>query len=76
MPTYNLIDCSSNYSETAGCWWFYSKDEASNFNADVANGDKFKSFKCNVKLLGNTAAQVDNDANGILKTAALTVPLK
>ena len=26
MPMYNLIEYSSNYSETAGSLWFYSKD--------------------------------------------------
>ena len=28
LPMYNLIICSSNYSDTAGSLWFYSKDEA------------------------------------------------
>ena len=47
MPMYNLIEYSSNYSETTGCLWFYSKDEATNFNADIVNTDDFKSvFKC------------------------------
>ena len=35
----------------------HSKDEASNFNLDIANTDDFKSFKCKAKLLQNTAAQ-------------------
>ena len=30
MPMYNLTGYSSNYSETAGSSWFYSKDEATN----------------------------------------------
>ena len=34
MPMYNLIEYSSNYSETTGSLWFYSKDEATNFNVD------------------------------------------
>ena len=34
MPIYNLIQYSSNYSETTGSLWFYSKDETTNFNAD------------------------------------------
>ena len=37
MPMYNLIEQNSNYSETTGSLWFYSKDEASNFNTDIAN---------------------------------------
>ena len=32
MPMHNLIEYSSNYSETTGSLWFYSKDEANNFN--------------------------------------------
>ena len=44
--------------------------------ADVAN-DNFKSFECKGKLLGNTVAQSDsNYANGILKNATVSVPLK
>ena len=42
---YNLIEYSSNYSETTGRLWFYSKDEASDFNADVGNTDNFECFK-------------------------------
>ena len=44
MPMHNLIECSSNYSETTGSLWFYSKDEATNFNVDIGNTDNFKSF--------------------------------
>ena len=32
---YNLIKYISNYSETIGSLWFYSKDEATNFKADI-----------------------------------------
>ena len=45
MPMYNLIEYSSNYSETTGSLWFYSKDEATDFNADIVNDNKFKSFR-------------------------------
>ena len=76
MAMYNLIEYSSNYSETTGSLWFYSKDEVTNFNADIANDDNFKSFKYKAKLLGNTAAQADNAANGILKNAIIAGPLK
>ena len=41
MSLYNLIEYSSNYSETTGNLWFYSKDETTNFNADIANGGNF-----------------------------------
>ena len=42
---YSLIEYSSNYSETTGSLWFYSKDEATNFNADFAKTNNFKSLK-------------------------------
>ena len=61
---YNLIEYSSNYSETTGSLWFYSKDEATNFDDDIANNNNFKSFEYNAKLLGNTET---DGANGILK---------
>ena len=73
---YNLIEYSSNYSEATGSLWFYSKDEAINFNADIENTNDFKSFKFKAKLLGNTAAQfVLKQVNGILKHAITAVPL-
>ena len=34
---YNLIEYSSNCSETTGSLWLNSKDEATNFDADIAN---------------------------------------
>ena len=55
---------------------YYSKDEADNFNADVANTDKFKSFKCKTELLGNKADQADSAASGILKNALIVASLK
>ena len=76
MPMYNLIEYGSNCSETTGSLWFYSKDEATNFNADIVHDNNFKSFEYLAKLLGNTAAQADNAANGILKNATIAVPLK
>ena len=42
---YNLIECSSNYSGTTGSLRFYSKDKTTNFNADIANDNIFKSFE-------------------------------
>ena len=76
MPMYNLIEYGSNCSETTGSLWFYSKDEATNFNADIVHDNNFKSFEYLAQLLGNTASQVDNAANGILKNATIAVPLK
>ena len=45
MHMYNLIEYSSNYSETTGSIRFYSKDEASNFNAGIADINTFKSLE-------------------------------
>ena len=74
---YNLREYSSNCSETTGSLWFFSKDEGTNFNADIANTNNFKSFKYKTKLLGNTEAQpAPNNANGILKNTAIAVQLK
>ena len=54
---YNLIEYSSNYSEKIISLWFHSKDEATNFNADIANDNHFKSFKYKAKLVENTFSQ-------------------
>ena len=50
MPMYNLIEYNSNYSETTGSLWFYSKDEATHFNIDIVNDNHFKSFMYMAKL--------------------------
>ena len=45
MQMYNLIEYSPGYSETTEATeslWFYSKDEATYFNTDIANDDNFK----------------------------------
>ena len=36
--------------------WFYSEDEATNVDADIANTDEFKSFKYKAKLEENKVA--------------------
>ena len=66
MPMYNLIEYSSNYSETTASLWFYSKDESTDFITDIVYNNNFKSFKYKAKLLGNTVDQADNAAKGIL----------
>ena len=72
---YNLIEYSSNYSETTEnlkfYWkWFYY--EATDFNNNIANSDDLKPLKCKDKLLGNTEAWTNpNDANAILKMQQL-----
>ena len=60
---YNLIEYSSNYSQTTSSFWFYSKDEATNFNNNIENTDNFKY----TEAVG---------ANGILKNAIIAVLLK
>ena len=73
---YNLIEYSSNYSETTGSLWFYFKDEANSFNADIAKDDNFKYFNYKAKLFGNIATQpAPNAANGILRNATIAAPL-
>ena len=76
MPMYNLIECSLNYSETTRSSCFYSKDEATNSNNNIANTDNFKSFKYKAELLGNTVAQpAPSDANGIVKDTIIAMLL-
>ena len=43
--------------ETTGSLWFYSKDEVTNFNTDIANTNNFKSSKYKVKLLGSNLSR-------------------
>ena len=57
---YNLIECTSEYSETTGSPWFYSKGEATDFNADIPSTNNFKSFMYNPNLLENTEAHSPN----------------
>ena len=73
MPMYNMIECSSNYSEMKSSLWFYSKDKTINFDNDIANTVDFISFKYNAKLLENTEA---SEMLGILRNATIVVPLK
>ena len=57
MPIYNLLEYSSNYSDTTGSLRFYFKDGAANFNANtVSNND----FKYKTKLIQNTVADGAN----------------
>ena len=56
IPIYNLIEYSSNFSETIGSLWFYPRVEPTNFNVDIANNDNLKSFEYKDKLLETTVA--------------------
>ena len=71
MPRYNLTKYSSNYFEITGTLRLYYNDEATNFDADIANTHDFKSFKYKTKLLGNTKA---DNVNGISKNVKAAVP--
>ena len=73
MSMYNLLEYISNYSETTGRLWFYSKDEATNLNVDIGNNNAFKSFNYKDKLLEDIVA---DDNHEILRNAAIAVPLK
>ena len=68
MLMYNLLEYSSSYSDRTGSLWSYSKDQADNFDAGVANNDHWESFKYNAKLLGNT--EIDG-GNIILRKAII-----
>ena len=70
MPMYNLLEYSSYYSDTTGSIWFFSKDEATGYCANIPKTNAFKSFKCKTKLIGRTVA-----VNGILEDATIAVPL-
>ena len=77
MPMYNLMEYSSNYSDTRWSLWFHSKYEANNFDADIAHNNNFKSFYYKAKLSEDTVAQpAPNNNDGILKNAATDVSLK
>ena len=73
ISMYNLMKYSSNYSETTESLWFYSKDEGTDFIADIAKTTSFISFMYNSKLLENTGT---DGANGILKNARIAVSFK
>ena len=51
---YNLLEYRRNCSETRNNFWFYSKDEATNFNNDIADTNDFKSFRYKTKSFKNT----------------------
>ena len=68
-----MLQCSSNCFDTTGSLWFYSKDEATNFTADIEDNNNFKSFKNKATLSENTEAYEDN---GILNNATIAMSLK
>ena len=73
MSVLQFTEYSSNYTDTTDSSWFYSKDEAANFNVDIASNDDFKFLEIKAKLLGDT---VTDGANRIFKNTAIAVSLK
>ena len=71
IPMYNVIEYSSNYSDTTGRLWYDTKDVATNFDSDIAK-NVFKSFKYKDKLLESTVL----DGNNSILNAVIAVPLK
>ena len=65
MLKYNLLEYSSNYSETTCSIWFYSYG----FN-NITYGNNFKSSNYKTKLVGQTEA-----LNRILENATIALPL-
>ena len=75
MLMYNFLGYSLNYSDTTGSLSIYSKNEPTNFNADI--GDVvFKSLMYKAKLVGETDAQPAPNNKKILKNAIIAVPKK
>ena len=73
MSMYNLLEYTPNYSDMTGSLWFYSKYEATNFNANIEDTNNFKSLKYETKLLRNTEA---DGANGVLRNTTIVAALK
>ena len=74
MPIYTLIEYSWNYTERTGSLWFYSREQATDFTAVIANDNKFECCKYKDNLLENIVAP--STANRILTNATIGVPLK
>ena len=76
---YNPIEYSSNYFEITGSLLFFSKDEATSFDADIAKNcnNNCKSFKYKAIFSGNTKVQPNsNQPNRTFKIETIAVPLK
>ena len=70
MPIHSLIEYSSNYSDATGRLWFFSKDEATNFNANIANNNNI-----NYKAKISEHTVVDRN-NSIKKNTTIAVLFK
>ena len=67
------MEYSSHYYGMTGSFWFYSKDETTDFDNGVVSNNAFKSFMYKAKLLGNIKT---DGANRILRNATIAVALK
>ena len=77
MLMYNLLEYSSSYSDTTGGFWFYSKNERTNFIADIGDNAAFQSSVNKTEFVGETEDQpAPNHISGILKNATIAAPLK
>ena len=72
MMMYNLLGYRSNYSDKRGSLCFCSKDEAANFDSNIANDHDFRSFKYKANIFWNT---VIDGANGTLRNTTTSVPV-
>ena len=54
FPMYNWLEYSTNYSDITGSLWFYSKDKATNFNANIVDTNDLNPSSMMQKLLRNT----------------------
>ena len=50
ISMYNLLEYSSSYFDKTSILWFYSKDEATDFDIDIANTINFKSIMHKTRL--------------------------
>ena len=76
ISMYNLIEYSSNYSETSGGLWKFKTDESHVTNAgnpDNVSTNNSLLFKYKSSILGKPDAV---DGNGVLKNAKIVVLLK
>ena len=60
---YNLLEYSSNYSDTTRSLWCFPKDEATKFNADIGDNVAFKTFVHKTKLVEEKEAQIAPNNN-------------
>ena len=58
ISMYNLLEYSSNYSDTTRSLWCFPKDEATKFNADIGDNVAFKTFVHKTKLVEEKEAHL------------------